>query len=71
MSLILDLLREEGMVEIDKLADMFGVSAMTVRRDIADAHMAGVAVRVRGGALASLTGEHGYSVIESSSLRRP
>lgn len=43
---------ERGSVRIDELAPVFGVSEMTVRRDLDELESLGVARRVRGGAVA-------------------
>jgi DeoR family fructose operon transcriptional repressor len=45
-------LRETGAVRIDGLAVEFGVSEMTIRRDLDELEALGVARRVRGGAVA-------------------
>jgi len=45
-------LRERGAVRIDGLAAEFGVSEMTIRRDLDELEALGVARRVRGGAVA-------------------
>lgn len=47
-----DLISELGTVRIDKLATDFGVSEMTIRRDLDELETLGVARRVRGGAIA-------------------
>lgn len=47
-----DLIAERGAVRIDQLAAAFGVSEMTVRRDLDELEALGVARRVRGGAIA-------------------
>jgi DeoR family transcriptional regulator, fructose operon transcriptional repressor len=44
-------LRADGSVRIDDLASTFGVSEMTVRRDLDELEAIGVARRVRGGAV--------------------
>lgn len=46
------LIAERGTVRISQLADDFGVSEMTVRRDLDELEALGVARRVRGGAIA-------------------
>jgi DeoR family transcriptional regulator, fructose operon transcriptional repressor len=46
------LIAERGAVRIDELAADFGVSEMTIRRDLDELEALGVARRVRGGALA-------------------
>lgn len=43
---------EQSSVRIDELASDFGVSEMTIRRDLAELETLGVARRVRGGAIA-------------------
>ncbi len=47
-----DLISEAGAVRIDELATVFGVSEMTIRRDLDELEALGVARRVRGGAVA-------------------
>lgn len=47
-----NLISENGMVRIDELATEFGVSEMTIRRDLDELDALGVARRVRGGAVA-------------------
>ena len=49
---VLDLISELGTVRIDQLASDFGVSEMTIRRDLDELETMGVAKRVRGGAIA-------------------
>jgi len=46
-----DLLAVDGTLRIDELADRFGVSTMTVRRDLQALEDQGVVRRVRGGAV--------------------
>lgn len=47
-----DLIAEQGAVRIDELARDFGVSEMTIRRDLDELEALGFARRVRGGAIA-------------------
>jgi DeoR family fructose operon transcriptional repressor len=47
-----ELISERGAVRIDQLAADFGVSEMTIRRDLDELEALGVARRVRGGAIA-------------------
>ena len=47
-----DLIAAQGAVRIDELAQSFGVSEMTVRRDLDELEALGFARRVRGGAIA-------------------
>ncbi len=47
-----DLIAERGAVRIDELARDFGVSEMTIRRDLDELETLGLARRVRGGAIA-------------------
>lgn len=49
---IRELIAEQGAVRIDQLAVNFGVSEMTVRRDLDELEALGLARRVRGGAIA-------------------
>lgn len=53
--MILGRLRTRGAVRIAGLADEFGVSAMTIRRDIAELADKGLVKRVHGGAVSSST----------------
>lgn len=48
---ILDIARTEGRVTVDDLAARFGVTAQTIRRDLADLDEAGKLERVHGGAI--------------------
>jgi len=45
---ILDIARSEGRVIVDQLADRFGVTLQTIRRDLADLSDAGLLDRVYG-----------------------
>jgi DeoR family fructose operon transcriptional repressor len=47
-----DLIADRGAVRIDELARDFGVSEMTIRRDLDELEALGLARRVRGGAIA-------------------
>lgn len=47
-----DLIAEQGTVRIDQMAADFGVSEMTIRRDLDELEALGLARRVRGGAIA-------------------
>ena len=51
-SRLLEILARDGALRLDPVADELGVSAMTVRRDLDDLEAAGLARRVRGGAVA-------------------
>lgn len=48
---ILDIARSEGRVTVDDLATRFGVTAQTIRRDLAELDEAGKLERVHGGAI--------------------
>ena len=48
---ILDIARDEGKVTVDGLAERFGVSVQTIRRDLTDLANAGRLTRVHGGAI--------------------
>jgi DeoR family transcriptional regulator, fructose operon transcriptional repressor len=52
LNLIEQRIRETGTVRIDQLAIEFGVSEMTIRRDLDELEALGVARRIRGGAVA-------------------
>lgn len=47
-----ELIADQGAARIDELARVFGVSEMTIRRDLDELETLGVARRVRGGAIA-------------------
>lgn len=49
---IRELIAEDGVVRINQLAADFGVSEMTIRRDLDELEALGLARRVRGGAIA-------------------
>ena len=48
--LIMDLLVEQGAVELEALAERFGVSKMTIHRDLDDLEAEGLLRKIRGGA---------------------
>lgn len=50
--LIEERLDADGAVRIDELADAYGVSDMTIRRDLDELEALGIARRIRGGAVA-------------------
>lgn len=51
-TLILDIARTEGRVAVEDLAQRFGVTLQTIRRDLTDLAEAGLLDRVHGGAVA-------------------
>lgn len=51
---LLEILSADGIIRLDTAAEKLGVSAMTVRRDLADLESDGQLRRVRGGAVPSL-----------------
>jgi DeoR/GlpR family transcriptional regulator of sugar metabolism len=51
---LLEILSVDGIIRLDEAAERLGVSAMTVRRDLADLEGDGQLRRVRGGAVPSL-----------------
>jgi DeoR family fructose operon transcriptional repressor len=52
LEILRDLINERGAVRINELAIDFGVSEMTIRRDLDELEALGAARRVRGGAIA-------------------
>jgi len=48
---VLELLKKEGKVEVNKLAQQLNVSPMTIRRDLDALSEQGLAFRTRGGAI--------------------
>jgi DeoR/GlpR family transcriptional regulator of sugar metabolism len=59
----------EGFVKVQELTEEFGVSAMTVRRDIAELEHRGLVRRVRGGAASLHTRDIGYGLRERMNRR--
>ena len=55
-----ELLAQDGAIRLESAAELLRVSAMTVRRDLADLEAEGVVRRVRGGAVAPLLPEPLY-----------
>ncbi len=51
---IIDLVQQEGQVTVADLCQMFGVSEMTIRRDLRDLDREGLLRRVHGGAVSNL-----------------
>ncbi|MRX44081.1 DeoR/GlpR family DNA-binding transcription regulator [Agromyces kandeliae] len=51
---LLEILASEGSIRLDGAAEVLGVSAMTVRRDLDDLEREGLVRRVRGGAVAAI-----------------
>ncbi len=49
---IREIMRQRGVVRVDELGELLGVSAATVRRDLAELDLRGVVRRVHGGAVA-------------------
>ncbi len=56
--LIVDALKDYGRVQIDDLVKSVGVSAVTIRNDLAQLEQAHLLRRVRGGAIAAFTSRH-------------
>lgn len=54
-ALLLAILHRDDVIRLESAADELGVSAMTVRRDLADLAAEGAVRRVRGGAVAAIT----------------
>jgi DeoR family fructose operon transcriptional repressor len=50
-NLIVELLRENGVVQVNELASRFGVTEMTIRRDLESLEHQGLAERTHGGAV--------------------
>ena len=49
-------LREEGYIQVSELADKFGISSATIRRDLVMLEKEGVCIRKRGGAVRTAHG---------------
>lgn len=64
------LLRERGELDYVWLAEHFGVSEMTARRDVEALEVAGEARRVRGGAISVVSRRHEPAVIERETAGR-
>jgi DeoR/GlpR family transcriptional regulator of sugar metabolism len=74
---ILDALRTSGRVQVNDLANEFGVSAVTVRKDLGSMERRGVLRRVRGGAVGVEASDEGtfdmrlrYSVLRKQAIAR-
>jgi DeoR/GlpR family transcriptional regulator of sugar metabolism len=52
-SRILDLVRQRGAVQVDELAELFDVSKVTIRSDLAQLEKDGLLIRDRGGAIST------------------
>lgn len=68
---ILDLLRRQRAVRVSELAESFGVSPMTVRRDIEALEADGVVERVHGGARLPVPHEHAEPEPRQKALLQP
>ncbi len=55
---ILELINDQGFVKVEELAQQFGVSEMTVRRDLEKCRKSGAIVRLHGGASLKSENEH-------------
>ena len=58
---ILEIARSEGQVAVEELADRFGVSTQTIRRDLTDLSRDGMLDRVHGGAVMPGAGNLRYA----------
>ena len=54
-SALLDLIEEHGRARVSDLADQFGVSAVTIRKDLLSLESRGRITRAHGGAIAAGT----------------
>lgn len=59
---ILELLASKGKVRVTELSELFGVSEVTVRMDLADLEARGLLSRVHGGAMSSYKTYHNMSL---------
>ena len=64
---IVDMARRSGKVSVDALAEHFGVTVQTIRRDLAELAEAGRLTRVHGGAV-PFSGTHNIDYVERQSL---
>lgn len=55
---ILELINEQGFVKVEELAQQFGVSEMTIRRDLEKCRKSGAIQRLHGGAALKTENEH-------------
>lgn len=69
---ILRELELRGSLEVTKLSERFGVSSMTIRRDLAELERRGLLVRVHGGAISpAVAAQREPARAQNPALRRP
>jgi len=67
---ILDLLRSNGKVIVSELSEMFGVSEVSIRNDLADLETKGLLSRVHGGAVAFSDSYYNMSLAQRANTNR-
>jgi DeoR/GlpR family transcriptional regulator of sugar metabolism len=65
---ITTLLAERGVVNISELADSFGISHMTIRRDLEILEMEGYARRIRGGAISAVSRSYEPPILQRQNI---
>ncbi len=65
---ITTLLVERGAVNISELADSFGISHMTIRRDLEILEMEGYARRIRGGAISAVSRSYEPPILQRQNI---
>jgi DeoR family transcriptional regulator, aga operon transcriptional repressor len=68
---IADLVRQQGAVRVEDLAEQFGVSAVTIRADLEQLEQLGALLRDRGGAVAPHQGASGLIAFDQRSALHP
>lgn len=67
---ILDMLHENGRVFVSELSEMFGISEVSIRNDLADLEKQGLLSRVYGGAVSAYDPYYNMSLAQRSNTNR-
>src|ERR1700681_1232428 len=67
----MDLLEQEGSAKVEGLADLFSVSQVTIRKDLAELEEQGLVQRTHGGASFSHRSRFNISFLERLQIKRP
>lgn len=64
---ILELITNEGKVRVNELSELFGISDVTIRMDLADLEQKGMLSRIHGGAVSSYKPYYNMSLAQRAS----
>lgn len=67
---ILDMLHESGRVQVTELSEIFGVSEVSIRNDLAELESKGLLSRVHGGAVSNYDPYYNMSLAQRSNTNR-